>query len=144
MDNDGKSSAGACDGLIDFAGYTTEQLVDLESSIDPERFPLNHAHLVEELKHRERAQASIPPPPDRWDVRYSHSENLWNWVQAKRRKQWFYGRGFLEIQPGEIVLGGWQRTWLGVPVQGERRLALAYSSDREQSFHAMVNSARSG
>jgi hypothetical protein len=62
MDNDGKGSAGARDGLIDFGGYTTKQLLDLESSIDPERFPLNHAHLVEELKQRERAGANSPSP----------------------------------------------------------------------------------
>jgi hypothetical protein len=52
MDNGTKVPAGARDGLIDFGGYTTEQLVELQSSIDPERFPLNHARLVVELKRR--------------------------------------------------------------------------------------------
>jgi hypothetical protein len=124
MDNGDKGPASARDGLIDFRGYTTEQLAELESSIDPERFPLNHTRLVEELKRRERAQAPDSPSPARWDIRFSRSESFWSWIQAKRRRQWFYGRGFLEIQPTEIVLSGWQRTWLGMPVQGERRIAL--------------------
>jgi len=124
MDNSDKVPASARDGLIDFGGYTTEQLVELESSIDPERFPRNHARLVEELNRRKRTEASNSPPRDRWDIRFSRSESFWSWVQAKRRRQWFYGRGFLEIQPAEIVLRGWQRTWLGMPVQGERRIAL--------------------
>src|ERR1700683_3944080 len=124
MDNGDKGPAGARDGLIDFGGYTTEQLIELESSIDPERFPLNHARLVEELKRREGAEASNAPPRDRWDIRFSRSESFWSWVRAKRRWQWFYGRGFLEIRPTDIVLSGWQRTWLGMPVQSERRIAL--------------------
>jgi len=123
MDNSDKGPSGARDGHIDFGGYTTEQLVELESSIDPERFPLNHARLVEELERRENQQAPDAPPQDRWDIRFSRSESFWSWVQAKRHRQWFYGPGYLEIQPGEILLGGWQRTWLGVPVQGERRIA---------------------
>jgi membrane associated rhomboid family serine protease len=124
MDISDKVPASARDGLIDFGGYTTEQLVELESSIDPERFPRNHARLVEELNRRKRTEASNSPPRDRWDIRFSPSESFWSWVQAKRRRQWFYGRGFLEIQPAEVVLSGWQRTWLGMPVQGERRIAL--------------------
>lgn len=124
MDNGDKGPGGARDGLIDFRGYTTEQLVELESSIDPERFPLNHIHLAEELKRRESAEAPDSPSPDRWNIRFSHSKSFWSWIQAKRRRQWFYGPGFLEVQPTEIMLSGWQRTWLGMPVQGERRIAL--------------------
>jgi|HubBroStandDraft_1064217.scaffolds.fasta_scaffold16777_3 rhomboid protease GluP len=123
MDNGDKGPVGARDGLIDFGAYTTEQLVELESSIDPERSPRNYARLVEELNLRKLAEAPYSPPSDRWDIRYSHSESFWSWVQAKRRRQWFYGRGALEIQPAEILLSGWQRTWLGMPVQGERRIA---------------------
>jgi membrane associated rhomboid family serine protease len=123
MDNGDKGQAGARDGLIDFGGYATEQLVELESSIDPERSPRNHARLVEELNRRKGAEASNSLPRDRWDIQFSHSESFWSWVQAKRRRQWFYGRGVLEIQPAEIVLSGWQRTWLGMPVQGEQHIA---------------------
>jgi hypothetical protein len=38
MDNDDKGPAEARDGLIDFGRYTTDQLVELESSVDRERF----------------------------------------------------------------------------------------------------------
>jgi membrane associated rhomboid family serine protease len=124
MDNANKASPGARDGLIDFGGYTSEQLVELQSSIDSEHFPLNHARLVEELKRREAATAADPLPRDQWDIRFSPSESFFSWIRAKRRRQWFYGRGSLEIQSAELALRGWQRTWLGVPVQGERRIAL--------------------
>lgn len=124
MDNGDKGSAGARDGFIDFANYTTEQLVELESSIDPVRFPLNHARLVETLKRRQSADASDSPRRDRWDIQFSRLESIWSWIKAKRQRQWFYGRGSLEIHPTEIVLSGWQRTWLGFPVQGERRIAI--------------------
>ena len=123
MDNSDKVPASARDGLIDFGGYTTEQLVELESSIDPDRFPLNYERLAQELKRRESAKASNPLPRNWWNIRFSNSESFLNWVQAKRRWQWFYGRGLLEIQPAGIVLSGWQRTWLGMPMQGERRIA---------------------
>lgn len=124
MDNSDEDPASTRDGLIDFGSYTTEQLVELESSIDPERFPRNHAHLVEELNRRKRTEARNFPPCNQWDIRFSRSESFWSWIQAKRRRQWFYGRGSLEIHPTEIQLSGWQRTWLGMPVQGERRIAL--------------------
>ena len=95
MDNDGKGSAGARDELIDFGGYTTEQLLDLESRIDPERFPLNHAHLVEELKHRERAQAANSPSPrpmGRSIFAFGELLELGSSIVGNG-----YGRGFLEI-----------------------------------------------
>jgi len=124
MDNGDKSPAGARDGLIDFGSYTTEQLVELESSIDPERSPRNYTRLLEELSRRKLEGASNSLSRDRWEVRFSRSDSFWSWIQAKRQRQWFYGHGVLEIQPAEIVLSGWQRTWLGIPVQGERRVAL--------------------
>jgi hypothetical protein len=102
MDDADKGATGARDGLINFGDYTTEQLVELESSIDPERFPLNHARLVEELKRREPEEVSGSFPRDRWDIRFSRSERFWSWIQAKRRRQWFYGRGFLESNPQRL------------------------------------------
>jgi len=124
MENEDKVHAASRDGLIDFRAYTTEQLNELRSSIDPERFPLNHASLVRELKDRDWRSASEPTPKDRWDIVFTRSENLWSWFQAKRRWQWFYGHGFLEVQGTEVVLNGWQRTWLGMPVQAERHTPL--------------------
>jgi len=106
MDNGDKGPTGARDGLIDFRGYTTEQLAELELSIHPERFPLNHTRLVEELKRRERAGAPDSSSPNRWDIRFSRSESLWSWIQAKRRRQWFYGRGFLEILDADLYVPG--------------------------------------
>jgi hypothetical protein len=50
MDSGDKGPAGARDGLIDFRGYTTGQLAELESSIDPERFPLNHTRLRDSIE----------------------------------------------------------------------------------------------
>jgi hypothetical protein len=72
MDNDNKTPPGARDGLINFAGYSTQQLVELQSNIDPQRFPLNHAHLVEELNRRETPQTR--PPCDLWEIQFSRSE----------------------------------------------------------------------
>ena len=86
MDNGDKGPAGARDGLIDFRGYTTEQLAELESSIDPESFPLNHTRLVEELKRRERAEA--PDSPSWWD----------GWPPHFASKRWFVRRKYFLIQ----------------------------------------------
>jgi membrane associated rhomboid family serine protease len=142
MDNGDKGPAGAHDGLIDFGGYSTEQLVELESSIDPERSPRNHARLAEELNRRKGTAASNSPPHDRWDIRFSRSESFWGWVQAKRHRQWFYGRGVLEIRPTEIVLSGSERTWLGMPVQGERRIALeSIRNVRRDNAAVLINIA---
>ena len=109
-------------GLIDFRRYSTDQLAELKLSIDLERFPLNHARLDDELTRRVSAGASDCQPRDRWNIRFSASESFWSWVQAKRRRQWFYGHGFLEFRSDDIVISGWQRSWLGMPLQGERRI----------------------
>jgi membrane associated rhomboid family serine protease len=125
MDNNNKSSPNFRDGTIDFGAYGTEQLVELQSNIDPERFPCNYAHLIAELERRAVPELAQAPLRKRWDVRFSRAQNFWSWFQAKRRRQWFYGPGSLEVQGSAIALRGWQRTWLGMPVQGERLIPFA-------------------
>jgi len=105
------------DGLIDFSKYSTDQLNDLQYSIDRNTFPLNYRNLLAALEKRtpltERDQAS----DNRWPVQFTRRSGLQGWLEALGRRQQVYGDGWIEIGGDEIVLHGWQRTWLGMPMQ---------------------------
>jgi rhomboid protease GluP len=104
----------ARDGSIDFSRYSLEQLNELRDSLDRQTFPRNFANLLAELEHRAQeppAAATLQP------VRFTPLDGLRGWWQACSQRQPLYGAGSLELKPREIVLQGWQRTWLGVPQQ---------------------------
>lgn len=126
------------DGSIDFSGYSTTQLLELQHSLDGEAYPLNRAHLLAELQRRgsaaietesdeigESVRAPAPEPRgDRWSAEYSSLSGLRGWLQAKSRHLRLYGAGAIEVTPTEVCLSGWQRTWLGTPIEVELVVAL--------------------
>jgi membrane associated rhomboid family serine protease len=133
MDDDGAATDEASkptkgnprDGLIDFAPYSIEQLRELQHSIDPEAFPENYRHLLAALKNKEATIAQLPPPGDTVAGRFTSRDGLLGWFQAKLGRSPVYGFGSLEVGPSEIVLNGWQRTWLGVPVEVQETREIA-------------------
>lgn len=119
------TEGGRPDGTIDFGGFSTEQLRDLECTIDRHNRPLDFAHLQAELERRDR-----PGPPDEeggaaWAIEFTAESGLRGWLRAKAKRLRLYGGGSLEIGPSELILGGWQRTWLGMPIQVELPIPLA-------------------
>jgi hypothetical protein len=45
---------------------------------------------------------------------FTSRNGIVGWAQAKARRSPVYGAGAIEPRPTEILLHGWQRTWLGV------------------------------
>ena len=94
-------------GRPDLSGLSTDKLRDL---------------LQAELQRRESAgqpDASAVAVPGR----FSRRDGLVGWLESVRRKQPLYGRGSIGADASTVTLCGWQRTWLGVPM--ERALLIA-------------------
>ena len=117
--------AGIRDGAIDFAGYSTEQLNELRYTLNQTAFPLNYANLLAELERRATQGSSVEPSttsialpaegvPRTIGVGFTHHSGLRGWLESKSRSVLLYGEGFVEVRSEEIVLGGWQRNWLGI------------------------------
>lgn len=104
------------DGAMDFTRYSTGQLLDLQDTLDRNAFPLNFAALIAELDRRNGASPEL-----RWTGRLTRWNGLAGWLEGKWRRQPLYGEGTVEVNDGNLILLGRQRTWLGLPV--ERALA---------------------
>jgi membrane associated rhomboid family serine protease len=111
------------DGKIDFSHYSPQQLKELRSSIDPRTFPLNHQALLAALELLERQTESGVPADPRFEGRLTPLDGIRGWYQAKRRRSGLYGSGAIEVQQSGVILRGWQRTWLGNPLQAEAVVA---------------------
>jgi membrane associated rhomboid family serine protease/tetratricopeptide (TPR) repeat protein len=128
MENDGAQDPGLTpsspgtnprDGLIDFSQYSLAQLQELQHSVDRHTFPQNFSHLMAEI---ERRAGQVEDPCTQASViagRFTSLDGLRGWLQAKRGRCPVYGAGSIEARSLELVLRGWQRTWLGVPLQSE-------------------------
>ncbi len=113
------------DGLIDFKSYSIDQLLELEGSIDPEAFPENHRNLLAALEAKRegrRPQATPEVVPGR----FTRRAGLLGWINAKLARSPLYGSGSLHANANEITLSGWQRTWLGVPLETQ----LTYAAEQ--------------
>jgi hypothetical protein len=113
------------DGSIDFAAYSVEQLKELQFSIDPGTFPENYKNLLAVLRQKEESSPRPPPPGDAVAGRFTSRAGLFGWIEAKLGRSPVYGVGSLEVGSFEIFLSGWQRTWLGVPVEAQVTIANA-------------------
>jgi membrane associated rhomboid family serine protease len=114
----GMSTAGPQDGLIDFRSYSVEQLRELQHSVDKQTFPLNFSNLIAALKRKEEEQSDPPSPQDdNYAGRFSSRTGILGWLSAKARRSPLYGAGTIELRSADILLRGWQRTWLGVPIE---------------------------
>ncbi len=103
------------DGLIDFRRFTLEQLRSLESTIDPLFFPLNHRNLREALAAHETVTAVASS--NSFECAFSRKSGLAGWWSARRRGSPVYGNGGIEAGKDQVQVRGWQRTWLGLPLQ---------------------------
>ena len=66
-----------------------------------------------------------PSPGGAATGRFTSHSGLPGWIQAKFGRSPVYGPGTLEVGPTEIILSGWQRTWLGVSVEAQVVRAVA-------------------
>jgi rhomboid protease GluP len=107
----------AKDGSINFALYTLEQLRELQFTIDPARFPENYANLLAALAAK--VEKELPAPERNHSImgRFTKRSGLIGWLAAKLARSPLYGRGVLTFGDGELVMSGWQRTWLGAAVE---------------------------
>ncbi len=105
------------DGLIDFQAYSAQQLRELQLSIDPEVFPQNYRNLLAALDQKAAPVTPQSTPGDFVAGRYGVRSGLLGWVEAKLRRSPMYGVGSLRVESPTISMIGWQRTWLGVPVE---------------------------
>ncbi len=121
-------SGRVADGGINFSAYTLAQLRELQYTIDAQAFPQNFRNLLAEIERR----GSKPEQPAVDDAavagRFTRRDGLRGWLQAKRTRSPLYGPGSIEVQPSQVLLRGWQRTWLGAAVQAE--IAFAAGSIR--------------
>src|SRR5262245_7940208 len=92
---------GVSDGRPDLSGYSAEQLRDL---------------LRDELLRRGQSTRT-DAPGDSISGRFSRRDGLAGWLESLLRRQILYGRGTVTADVGTIIVHGWQRTWLVVPVE---------------------------
>ncbi len=110
------------DGQMSFGSYSLEQLHDLKDVLDRLRYPENYRNLLEEMTRRE--VSSSLEHEDIRRGRFTSAAGIRGWYQAKLARSPFYGSGSIEVGRTEIVLGGWQRSWLGAPLESSESRAL--------------------
>jgi membrane associated rhomboid family serine protease len=114
------NTAGPRDGLIDFTLYSVEQLRELQHSLDKHAFPLNFTNLLAALKKKEEEQTTQSAAQSRgYAGLFGLRSGVLGWLGAKARRSPLYGSGTIEPGSGDILLHGWQRTWLGVPIEAQ-------------------------
>ena len=129
---------GARDGVIIFASYTDVQLDELRHTIDRDRFPGNFDNLIAELERRTAARIDATPQADLFVGRFSRRDGIRGWIEAKTNRSPVYGMGSIEITSNELVLNGWQRTWLGAPLQAQ----VVFPKDRIRNVARESGTAR--
>lgn len=67
----------------------------------------------------------VPTPSPPVPGRFTRSDGLGGWLDAKSTNSPLYGNGTVQIAGDELVLQGWQFTWLAAPVQAEFRAPLS-------------------
>ena len=107
------------DGLINFAEYSLAQLQELQFSVDRHAFPQNFNNLMAEIERREKPNDQLSTSGSLFAGRFTSREGLRGWLRAKRERYPVYGDGSIEVRSTDVVLRGWQRTWLGIPLQSE-------------------------
>ena len=80
------------DGALDFSGFSSAQLRDLEYTIDRQAYPLNYHNLKLELQRRE--QETGTPPRAQWPAEFTEHAGLRGWLETKARGLALYGAGY--------------------------------------------------
>ena len=117
------SAPAAKDGLIDFSTFSTEQLTYLKDSINPSTHPQDLRNVIEELARRELNASEAADTAREYPVRFTSRGGLAGWVNSLYRRIPLHGAGTIGFEADDVVFRGWQRTWLGVPLQAEMRIA---------------------
>lgn len=112
------------DGAIDFSGYSTGQLRDLQFTVDRSARPLDFQNLQTELARRTRPTEEHADITRSWNATFTRRSGLRGWLEAKTKRLGVYGTGSVAIEGNELLLRGWGRTWLGVPCRLERSVPL--------------------
>jgi membrane associated rhomboid family serine protease len=123
--DNGAASSNPRDGLIDFSGYSSAQLEELQYGIDRRASPRDFANLMSELERRRREAAGSLTPQGAVPVRFTTRDGLWGWLQATRRRCPVYSTGEIVSDSQHLILRGRQLTWLGVPHEAEVSFPLA-------------------
>ena len=63
------------------------------------------------------APADTSATAGRWAVSFTPRSGVAGWLQAKRAHLRLCGAGSIELTATRLRLRGWQRTWLGVPIE---------------------------
>jgi membrane associated rhomboid family serine protease/tetratricopeptide (TPR) repeat protein len=108
------------DGLIDFSNYSDTQLQDLRYAIDADHFPRNFSNLQAELKRRQ----TLDPAGTAVNVTFTRYRGVVGWIEAKLRRLAVFGRGSIEVVADEVVIFGWQQSWLWLPTRSETRVPI--------------------
>ena len=98
MDQESKNS-----GPVDISAYSTAQL-------------------AEELARRAAAPAETAAHVHEFAVRFTSWPSILGSLQAVYLRLPLHGTGVVRFEQDGIVLRGWRRSWLGVPLQAEMRL----------------------
>ncbi len=110
--------------VVDFSHYSPAQLQDFLGSIDPASRPATHRALLEELARRASAPAQ-PAAVTPATVRFTRHDGVLGWLEAKSRGLRLYGAGSVQLAGEDVLLGGWERTWLWMPVEAEQRVRIS-------------------
>jgi len=119
-DADGPAARGR-HGQIDFSQYSIEQLRELEPYINLAEFPETRMRLLAALAQKESRAGVAPGLGTAVAGRFSARSGFLGWVQAKLARSPLYGAGFVSVVDDSVLLGGWQRSWLGVPLETQIR-----------------------
>jgi rhomboid protease GluP len=104
---------------IDLTGYSIQQLRELRALIDEKTHPESLRRLLAALAKKESLAESEAANSQIYVGRFTSRDGLLGWLQAKRHRSPLYGAGTVEVESGAVLLSGWQRTWLGVPIQAQ-------------------------
>lgn len=136
------------DGLIDFSTYSTAQLNDLQYGIDRETHPRDFQNLITELAGR--TPDEVDTAGDReYTGRFTSLPGIVGSIQAACTRLQLHGKGALRFETDDVVLRGWQRTWLGAPLQAEihidsRHIRNVVREERWVRFESHPDGARIG
>lgn len=107
------------DGLIEFSTYSTAQLEDLQHSINRSTHPRDFINLSRELSRRRQMETEPGSADHEYAVQFTARGGLIGWMEALFKRCPLHGHGSIRFETDDVVLRGWQRTWLGAPLQTE-------------------------
>lgn len=108
----------------------TDSSTPREGADTPEAPPDLSRYSAEELRQLlqselSRRESDGKPEPGAAPVpgRFSRRDGFAGWLESVRRRQQLYGRGSISATADTVTIRGWQRTWLGVPVERAEPIA---------------------